>query len=82
MGKFTSISVSGCGDSDSECILTRGSNATIDIAFSTGKHDSSHQFLSITNHNHDDDDDDEVIEMGRSYHKMVNIEVRVGTIGQ
>ncbi|XP_015119973.1 NPC intracellular cholesterol transporter 2 homolog a [Diachasma alloeum] len=35
VGKYSSISISDCGASDSECILTKGTNATIEISFST-----------------------------------------------
>ncbi|XP_063978098.1 NPC intracellular cholesterol transporter 2 homolog a-like [Diachasmimorpha longicaudata] len=35
VGKYTSVTISNCGASDSECILTRGSNATIEISFNT-----------------------------------------------
>ncbi|XP_011300999.1 protein NPC2 homolog [Fopius arisanus] len=35
VGKYTSISISDCEDSDSECILTKGTNVTIKITFNT-----------------------------------------------
>ncbi|PSN40618.1 hypothetical protein C0J52_09215 [Blattella germanica] len=34
-GKFTKVSLSGCPDSAKECVLKRGTNATLNIVFTT-----------------------------------------------
>jgi len=39
LGKFTEVSVSGCKTSNEKCILVRGTNASLSIAFTPSKYE-------------------------------------------